>query len=192
MCSVPDDNDDETENEIVVTATRISDDASGGGGGGFWGGFGGFWGGGFGSGQGAQDPFGGGPGASASPPAEDTPDEDENEIVVTAPRPTDEEETPTVGDFVNAVFDYLDGRVVGEDGFEFRAVPPDIEYDLSVARDAESASFTVYDRMNETKTTYSYTENGGYSVFDIPLDNSDFSTGGQYSRPEPGIDYDYF
>lgn len=184
---MPGDNEDETENEIVVTANRIStDDSGGGGGGGFWGGIGGFWGG-YGGGYGSG-PFAVGGGGGASPPA----DEEENEIVVTAPRPTDEEETPTVGDFVNAVFDYLDGNVAGADGFEFKAPPPNIEYDLSVTEDQESASFTVYDRMNDTKTTYYYNENGGYGVFDVPLDNSDFSQGGQFSNPEPSIDYDYF
>ncbi|WP_299609545.1 hypothetical protein [uncultured Tateyamaria sp.] len=181
---MPSDDDTETENEIVVTADRISSDDNGGGG--FWGGFGGT----FGVVQGQQGPVGGG-GGGATPPSP----EEENEIIVTAPRPSDadgDDTPPTVGDFVDAAFNFLDGRVDGEDGFEFKSTPPNIEYDLSVEPGGDSATFSVYDRMNETKTTYYYTNDGSYGTFDAPLDNSDFSRGGQYSNPAPSIDYDFF
>lgn len=193
---MPDENENEIENEIVVTAKKFTADGGGGGGFGIWGGFGSehlggpFF---------VGNPFFGGEGGGgeAEPPADEPEEnsEEENEIVVEADRPTDDDfsEPPlTYGDFIDAFFDFLDGRVVGADGFEFKVQPVDVEYDLSVDVEGERATVTIYDRWNETQTIYSYGSNGNYSVLDVPLDNSDFSREGQHSLRDIPLEYEYF
>jgi hypothetical protein len=86
----------------------------------------------------------------------------------------------TVGDFVDAAFDFLDGT---QDPFdEFVVDEPEVEYDLSVAPDLESAEFTVYDRWNGVKDIYTFSGDG-FGQFQVPIDNFDFSQGGQWSGP---------
>lgn len=191
---MPDDKkeEEETENVIIVSADRPDDD--GGGGGGFWSGFGGLWASLTTSGQTFFSDGAGGSTSVASEPEKEEETE-ENVIVVEADRPEEEDfsEPPlTYGEFINAFLGYLDGIVQGADGVEFKATPPNIEYDLSVDVENESATATVYDRWNETATKYYYDSDGNYAQFDVPIDNMDFTQEGQYSNPLPDSDYAFF
>lgn len=82
------------------------------------------------------------------------------------------------GDFVDEVFNFLSGA--GNPTGEFHLPPPNVEYDLSVDVAGQSATFTLYDRWNGIKQVYTVSD-GGYAQFDVPLDNTDFSTRGQFN-----------
>lgn len=93
------------------------------------------------------------------------------------------------GDFVEAALDYMSG--VGRPTDEFYNPPLDVEYDLSVDTVGESATFTLYDRWHGVKDVYTFS-NSSFAQFQVPLDNSDFSTGGQYSGRDAFGSYEVF
>ena len=85
------------------------------------------------------------------------------------------------GDFANAVFDFLDQRDgMGRPFDSFYISPLETEYDLSINPDAQTTTFTLYDRWNGVKDVFIFGD-GNSAHLQVPLDNSDFSSSGQFS-----------